>query len=98
MSGRRLLTASIAMTALLGFGLTACGSSNKSTGGASSGPSASSGSAAAQPVKLGSTVTNMGTTDISASSAATLAIELHDNYFKPTFTSRPSPGRPSPST
>ena len=77
MSAGRLVTASIVLAALVG--LAACGSSSKSSG------SGSSGSSGAQPVKLGSTVTNKGTKDISAASAPTLELELDDNYFKPTF-------------
>jgi plastocyanin len=76
-TARRVATASV-LVALAG--LAACGSSSKSAG-----TSGGSGSSGAQPVKLGSAVTNKGTTDISTASMPTLELTLNDNYFKPTF-------------
>jgi plastocyanin len=81
-TARHVVTASIVLAALVG--LAACGSSSKSSGAGSSG-SGSSGASGAQPVKLGSAVTNKGTKDISTAGVPTLELELDDNYFKPTF-------------
>jgi plastocyanin len=72
MSARRVFTPLAVVLCTLG--LVACGSSGKSSG-------SSSGSKA--PVDLASAVNDMGTKDLA--SATTLAMELHDNYFKPTF-------------
>jgi plastocyanin len=37
------------------------------------------------PVKLGQTVNNKGSTDVSSKSSATVEVEQDDFYFKPTF-------------